>query len=79
MIKGTVSFFKLEDFGFYKWGSELPENGCFKEMLINFNKWIEGCTSYEDTCPFDGKRRASNKSLFCLNTTCDSDTGDLAG
>ncbi|MCF6458358.1 hypothetical protein [Pseudoalteromonas sp. MMG024] len=77
MVKGTISFFKLDDFGFYKKGKDLPEKGDFKEMVFKFHEWVENCTSYEDTCPFDGKKRTSNKSLFCLNTTVDNQTGDM--
>nr|MDC2856958.1 hypothetical protein [Ningiella sp. W23] len=56
MVKGTISFFKLDDFGFYEKGKEIPEYSNFHEMVANFHDWVEGCTSYEDTCPFDGKR-----------------------
>ncbi|EAW26074.1 hypothetical protein ATW7_01150 [Alteromonadales bacterium TW-7] len=77
MVKGTISFFKLDDFGFYEKGKEIPEYSNFHEMVAKFHDWVEGCTSYEDTCPFDGKKRTTNKSLFCLNSTYDHNTGDV--
>lgn len=77
MIKGTISFYKLDYFGFYKRNDPIPTRSDMVELTTKFNDWISECTYLEDTCPFNARKNTTAKQTYCLNSTLDNDTGDL--
>jgi hypothetical protein len=78
MVKGSVTFFSLRQFGLYKTGQSEPTKSDFSGMLDSFFSWWEECVSVNDTCTFNGttERSLLRKKIYCRNATSNTDNGD---
>lgn len=78
-IKGTVTYFDLTEFGFYRLRrkKELNEyiSGDVPQVITSLLSWLDGKTVC-NTIPWDAETNQRRTSMYCRSYAIDEDTGD---
>lgn len=77
MEHGLISFFELEQCGFYyKSGSEHQHvEGTVKEVMNSFCEWVKN-RDFNQTIPWDVENHPKRQQIYCKSVSQDQNTGD---
>lgn len=78
MDKGLISFFELEECGFYRQKEQksLHEEGSLSETLNLVESWLKQTASFTETIPWDCEKNPNRTQIYCKAVHTNPETED---